>query len=137
MAGVIGFGGLFFKSNDVTALRKWYQDMLGITINDYGGAAFMHQQSAEKFGAGAMTIWSPFKAESEYFAPSKLDYMMNLMVEDMESFVAEIKAKGVEMIASTETGKEIDSESYGKFAWIMDPDGRKIELWEPGEAPAI
>lgn len=133
MAGVVGFGGLFFKSKDVEALRRWYSDKLGIEINDYGGASFSHQKSAGAFGESAMTIWSPFKAESDYFKPSTEDFMMNLMVDDLLSYMADLKSKGVEFIPSTETGEEMEDLDYGKFAWVMDPDGRKIEFWQPTE----
>ncbi len=128
MAKVIGLGGLFFLCKDVDATRAWYTRVLGISIDEYGGSSFSQAEAAEKFPQGARTIWAPFKAGSDYFKPSDSDFMMNLMVDDLDAMVERVKAEGVELEG------EPMSESYGKFAWLMDPDGRKIELWQPVEA---
>lgn len=130
MAKVLGLGGLFFRCKDVEATRAWYMRVLGITIEDYGGHSFIQTEAAEVFPKGAMTIWSPFKAESDYFKPSDADWMMNLMVDDLDGMIEQLKAEGVLLEGDQST------ESYGKFAWIMDPDGRKVELWQPIE-PAL
>lgn len=130
MANVIGLGGLFFLCKDVEATRAWYRRVLGVAIDDFGGASFSHAAAAERFPKGAMTIWAPFKGESDYFKPSSSDFMMNLMVDDMAGMLERIKAEGAELAG------EPTSESYGHFAWIMDPDGRKVELWQPVEPPA-
>ena len=122
MAKVVGLGGLFFLCRDVDATRAWYKRVLGVQIDEYGGASFSQADAA------ARTIWAPFKAGSDYFKPSDIDFMMNLMVDDLDAMIEQIKAEGVEMEGEPMT------ESYGKFAWIMDPDGRKVELWEPIEA---
>ena len=129
MANVIGVGGIFFKCEDPDATRDWYKRVLGITINDYGGADFLHKSSAEQFSDGARTIWSPFKADNDYFAPSKSDWMMNLIVDDMDGMLARLAAENVPLEG------EPMNESYGRFAWIMDPDGRKVELWQPVSPP--
>lgn len=128
MAKVIGLGGLFFLCKDVDATRAWYTQVLGVQIDDYGGASFSQADAAAQFPQGARTIWAPFKAESDYFKPSDSDFMMNLMVDDLDAMIEQIKAEGVELEGEPMT------ESYGKFAWIMDPDGRKVELWQPIEA---
>ena len=128
MAKVIGVGGIFFLCKDVDATREWYSRTLGIKIDDYGGSSFVQAEAAEMFPQGARTIWAPFKAGSDYFKPSDSDFMMNLMVDDLDGMIEQIKASGAELEGDTM------SESYGKFAWIMDPDGRKVELWQPIEA---
>lgn len=128
MAGeVIGLGGLFFLCDDVDATRAWYRDTLGMTLNDYGGFDFLHADSATAFPKGARTIFSPFKAGSDYFAPSKAPYMINLMVDDLDAVVARAEAAGAQQTQPQE------DHAYGRFAWLMDPDGRKVELWQPIE----
>lgn len=129
MANVIGVGGIFFLCSDVGATREWYARVLGMSMNDYGGADFLHGDAAAKFPQGARTIWAPFKAGSDYFKPSDSDFMINLMVDDMDGVLARLEAEGVPL-----EGDPME-ESYGRFAWIMDPDGRKIELWQPTEPP--
>ncbi|MEO0881667.1 MAG: VOC family protein [Pseudomonadota bacterium] len=125
MAKVLGLGGIFFLCEDVDATRAWYTRVLGIEINDFGGHAFSQKEAAEACGDGAMTIWSPFKASSDYFKPSTSDWMMNLIVDDLDAMLERIRSENVPLEGEPMT------ESYGKFAWIMDPDGRKIELWQP------
>ncbi len=128
MAKVIGVGGIFFLCKDVEATRAWYTRVLGIEINDYGGHGFVQKAAADIFPRGAMTVWSPFKGDSDYFKPSDSDWMMNLMVDDLDGILEKIAAEDVPLEGEPMT------EPYGKFAWIMDPDGRKIELWQPVEA---
>ena len=129
MASVIGVGGVFFLCKDVDATRAWYSRVLGIELDAaFGGRAFSHAQSAAAFPNGAMTIWSPFKGDSDYFKPSDSDFMINLMVDDLAGMVAKIIAQNVPLAGG------IDEEPFGKFAWVIDPDGRKVELWEPVEA---
>ena len=130
MGRVVGFGGVFFLCADVEATREWYRTVLGMEIDDYGGASFLHADTAALFPRGARTIWAPFKSDSEYFKPSSSDFMMNLMVDDLDAILERIKAAGVDP-----EGEPL-AESYGKFAWVMDPDGRKIELWQPIEPDA-
>ena len=132
MAKVIGLGGLFFLCKDVDATRAWYTRVLGVEIDEYGGASFSQADAAAQFPKGARTIWAPFKAESDYFKPSESDFMMNLMVDDLDAMLEQVKTEGVALEGDPIT------ESYGKFAWIMDPDGRKVELWQPIESmPAM
>jgi len=127
MAKVIGLGGVFFRCKDVETTRGWYKRALGLAIDEYGGTSFGHADSAALFPTGARTIWAPFKAESDYFKPSDADFMFNLMIDDFDGILERLKAEGVPLEG------EPMVESYGKFAWVMDPDGRKIELWQPVE----
>jgi catechol 2,3-dioxygenase-like lactoylglutathione lyase family enzyme len=128
MAKVIGLGGIFFHCEDVEATRAWYKRVLGLEIDDNGGSSFLHADSAAQFPQGARTIWAPFKAGSDYFKPSDSDFMINLMIDDFDGMLERLKAEGVPMEG------EPMIESYGKFAWVMDPDGRKVELWQPVES---
>jgi glyoxylase I family protein len=119
MAKITGFGGIFFKSADPAATRAWYAEHLGLAIDDYG-ATFAPDASPL-----AQTVWSPFKADTDYFGPGPQDFMVNFRVDDLDALLQALAAKGIACI-----GDPLD-ESYGKFGWIIDCDGRKIELWEP------
>ncbi len=125
MAKVVGLGGLFMACADPEMTRDWYRRVLGLEANEHGGVDFFHQKTADAFGSAARTVFGTFGAQSDYFAPSNLPYMLNLMVDDLDGILARAKAQGVEPV---QPGEAYD---YGRFAWIMDPDGRKIELWEP------
>lgn len=115
MAKVIGLGGVFFKVADPEATRAWYAAYLGMATDAYGATLPAEGQS----------VWSPFAASTEYFGPGDQPFMINLKVDDLDALLVELKAKGVEFV-----GDPLD-ESYGKFAWIRDCDGLKVELWEP------
>ena len=123
MAKIIGLGGLFFKSIDTGAMRDWYGNVLGLAFERWGGLVFLPEVAAAHPGAG--TVFSPFKADTDYFAPSDKEFMFNLMVDDMDGILARCAEHGVLPI------KTMPNEFNGKFAHIMDPEGRKIELWEP------
>jgi predicted enzyme related to lactoylglutathione lyase len=123
MAKVIGIGGLFFKSADGAALRDWYARVLGLEFADWGGVVFTPEAAAAT--PGAATVFSPFAADTDYFAPSAKDFMFNLMVDDLDAMLARCKAAGVEPV------KLFPDEANGRFAHILDPEGRKIELWQP------
>ena len=122
MAKVLGLGGLFFKTKDGAALRAWYARVLGLEISDWG-MFFTPDMLAAKPGAG--TVFSPFKADTDHFDPSTKDYMFNFVVDDLDGMLARCKAEGVEPL------KVVPDEGFGRFAHIMDLEGRKIELWEP------
>ncbi|MAK62662.1 MAG: glyoxalase [Ponticaulis sp.] len=126
MGKVIGLGGLFMHCADTTATKAWYKKVIGTDGNDYGGWDFLHAAAGEKFPQGARTIFAMFD-NPEYFKPSTEPFMLNLMVDDMEGLLARLKEEGIEECQPGETY------SYGKFAWLMDPDGRKVELWQPFE----
>ena len=120
---VTGIGGIFFKSRDPEKIRKWYAENLGLVTNEYG-SLFEFRQSADPEKKG-YTQWSPFKQDTDYFEPSTKDFMINYRVEKIEELVAELRANGVTVV------DEIESFEYGKFVHILDPEGNKIELWEP------
>jgi predicted enzyme related to lactoylglutathione lyase len=120
---VIGLGGFFFKSADPDATREWYTRVLGLTFEDWGGLMFEPAVAAAH--PGACTVFSPFDAATDYFAPSTNDFMFNLMVDDMDGMLARCAAQGVIPL------KLMADDYNGRFAHIMDPDGRKIELWQP------
>lgn len=123
MARVLGLGGLFFKSADGAALREWYGRVLGLSFEDWGGVVFEPAVAAAHPGAG--TVFSSFAADTDYFAPSDKEFMFNLMVDDLDGILAGAAAQGVEPV------KTFPDEGNGRFAHLMDPEGRKIELWEP------
>ena len=119
MARVTGIGGIFFKCADPKALAEWYRDVIGFAIEDWGGAML----KADPEGA-PHAVWGPFGADTKYFAPSEREFMINFAVDDMDAMVARLTAKGVPILKRAE-------DANGKFAWILDPDGTKIELWQP------
>lgn len=124
---VLGVGGVFLRCADRDATVEWYRDVLGMEPNDYCGFDFMHADSAAQFPVGARTIFGPFAHDTDYFQPSELPYMLNLIVDDLTAILARAAAAGAEAVQARE------DTDYGNFGWLMDPDGRKIELWEPIE----
>ena len=122
MAKITGFGGIFFKSPDPKALGAWYRDVLGLALEEYGAAMLSYDTP----GHPPFVVWSPFAADTDYFKPSTREFMLNFAVDDMDAMVAELEAKGVTILGRQD-------ESYGRFAWITDPDGTKIELWQAVE----
>ncbi|TNE62088.1 MAG: VOC family protein [Alphaproteobacteria bacterium] len=124
---ITGVGGIFFKCQDRDALAEWYQKKLGFPYDGIG-ASFPFREHADPTQEGYL-VWGPFRKESEYFRPSGKDYMINLRVRGLDALLARLKAAGVEQVGETE---EYD---YGRFAWIMDPEGTKIELWEQKDPP--
>ncbi len=123
MSKVLGLGGLFFKSADPAAMREWYGRVLGLKFDDWGGLVFLPETAAAHPGAG--TVFSPFAADTGYFAPSDKEFMFNLMVDDLDGILAGCAEHGVMPLAS------VLDEANGRFAHITDLEGRKIELWEP------
>lgn len=120
MARITGVGGIFFKARDPKALSAWYRDVLGIELSEWGGAMLRYDTP----GHPECVVWSPFAADTKHFDPSTREFMVNFAVDDLDAMLAAVQAKGVEVLGRQE-------ESYGRFAWIMDPDGTKIELWQP------
>jgi predicted enzyme related to lactoylglutathione lyase len=123
MARVLGLGGLFFKSEDPAGTRGWYTRVLGIDFEGWGGVVFEPATAAAHPGSG--TVFSPFDADSDYFLPSEEQFMFNLMVDDLAAMLQGCEREGVEVLL------HMPDEANGSFAHIMDPEGRKIELWEP------
>jgi len=124
MARITGIGGIFFKSrNDKTALATWYQKHLGLQLEVFGGAILRWpDDKAEDKG---LTVWHVADKESKWFSPSDSPFMINYRVDNLDEMIEQLRTGGVEIIQGPE------SHENGKFAWIMDPDGNKVELWEP------
>ena len=124
MAKVTGIGGIFFKTtHDRQALAAWYQKHLGMPLEDWGGAILRWPE--DKSEDRGLTVWHVAEKESEWFSPSGSTFMINYRVDRMDEMIAQLKADGVKILKGPE------SHENGKFAWIMDPDGNKVELWEP------
>lgn len=119
---VTGIGGIFFKSKNPDQLKEWYNKQLGLVTNEYG-SLFEFRQSED--GKKGYLQWSPFSADTTYFQPGEQEFMINYRVENLEGLLVELKEAGVTIVG------ELESYEYGKFAHILDPEGRKIELWEP------
>ena len=117
---ITGIGGLFFKSKDPKALAAWYRDTLGLKLEAWGGAKLSYDAPQHPPAA----VWSAFPDTTGYMAPSTRDFMVNFAVDDLDALVAKLTAKGVAILKR-------DEDPTGKFAWILDPDGTKLELWEP------
>jgi predicted enzyme related to lactoylglutathione lyase len=119
---VIGIGGIFFKSKDPQKTKSWYSKHLGIDSDAYGSKFLWRGEGDENLKT---TVWSPMEESTTYYAPSESPFMINYRVSDLEGLLAELKTEGVEQVG------EMETHDYGKFAWIIDPDGTKVELWEP------
>jgi predicted enzyme related to lactoylglutathione lyase len=124
MKRVTGIGGIFFEAKDPAAMHAWYRKHLGIDVQAWGGAAFTWKDDA---GApvGGTTIWSVGPAGSGHFAPSTAPFMINYRVADLAALLAALRAEGCNVLEKT------DDSEYGKFGWVIDPEGNKVELWEP------
>jgi len=121
MKRVTGIGGIFFKCKDKKALLEWYKKHLGLPAEEWG-AMFMDENDSNP---KAYTVWSPFAVDTKYFEPSQKDFMINFRVADLHALLKVLREEGVETV-----GKVEESE-FGKFGWVMDPEGNKVELWEP------
>jgi predicted enzyme related to lactoylglutathione lyase len=122
---VTGLGGIFFKAKDPTALKAWYSKNLGIRAGAYGSNFEWHQgMDSTKKG---FTVWTPFKETTKYFQPSEKQFMINYRVEGLDQLLAQMKTSGILPVDS------VEKTTYGKFVHLMDPEGNKIELWEPND----
>jgi predicted enzyme related to lactoylglutathione lyase len=126
MAKALGIGGVFFKSTDPKKLTAWYAEHLGMTIESYGAVKFL----PTALPPGGATVWNPFKASTDYFAPSTKDFMINLIVDDVAGALQQVQAGGAQIVG------EIADYDFGRFGHFVDPDGNKIELWEVKAASA-
>jgi len=120
MAKVTGLGGIFFKSRDPAALAAWYAEHLGLPVDDWGGVRFDEDEARAGY-----TLWSAFAADSACFAPSTQPFMVNFRVDDLDALQAQLRVAGVEV------DPRVDESEFGRFGWIMDPDGTRVELWQP------
>jgi predicted enzyme related to lactoylglutathione lyase len=121
---VTGLGGFFFKTEDPKGLKNWYGKHLGLPVDDYGCTFWWK----DKKGNDCSTQWSTFAKDTKYFEPSEKQFMMNFRVENLVELLAVLKEEGVTVVG------KIEEYEYGKFGWILDPEGNKIELWEPIDA---
>ncbi len=124
MKKVTGLGGIFFKCKDAGIMNDWYIKHLGFKQAEDGGILF-EWRDTDKPDQKGYTVWGPFKETTKYFEPSQKDFMINLRVQNLEELLKQLKEEGVSIVGEMETYE------YGKFGWIMDPEGNKIELWEP------
>ncbi|HLX11248.1 MAG TPA: VOC family protein [Bacteroidota bacterium] len=123
MKRVTGVGGIFFKSSDPKTLGAWYDKHLGIPYNDWG--AMFEWRDLDQPEKKGVTTWALFKKESKKFSPSDQPFMINYRVENLEELIPILRKEGVTVVG------EIEKSEYGNFAWVLDPEGNKIELWEP------
>ena len=123
MQRVRGIGGFFFKAVDPKALSAWYRDALGLGVEAWGGAFFPWESLKTSDGAG--TVWSPFAQDTTYFAPSEKPFMLNFVVDDLDAMLTQAKA------AEAVVEDKITDDDNGRFGWLMDPEGNRIELWQP------
>jgi len=124
MRRVTGIGGVFFKAKDPAAMRAWYQRHLGIDVQEWGGAVFSWADD-EGRPVGGTTVWTIAEAGGDFFAPSEAPFMVNYRVADLHELLSALRSEGCTVLDKVE-----DSE-YGKFGWVIDPEGNKVELWEP------
>lgn len=122
MKRVTGLGGIFIKAKDPDALREWYRRHLGIAIEPWGGAVFADEP-------GSVSVWNLFPADSDYFVPSAAPFMVNYRVADLRALLEVLRAEGCAVDAKTEESE------FGRFGWVMDPEGNRVELWEPPPGP--
>ncbi|WP_266160511.1 VOC family protein [Dyella silvatica] len=122
MAKVIGFGGIFFKSQNPAALAEWYAKHLGLTADDSGCVRFKEDESRAGY-----SLWVPFAADTKYFGSGPQSYMLNLRVDDLPTLLASLRAAGITVEEPAEQSE------FGGFGWIVDPEGTRIELWQPPE----
>ncbi len=120
---VIGIGGIFFKSPDAKQMKEWYGKNLGLA--DSGHGVMLPWREADNPDSEQMTVWSVFPDTTKYFEPSQASFMVNYIVDDMDALLERLAKAGVKIAPKRQ------DESYGRFAWIYDPDGNKIELWQP------
>lgn len=125
MAKVTGIGGVFFKAKDPKALAAWYAEHLGVNLEEWGGAIFDWADDQAAQSAKGVTVWHLADADGDWFAPSTSAVMINYRVDDLDGLLAQLTAADIPTI------KGPDDEFNGRFAWVMDPEGNKVELWEP------
>lgn len=122
MARVTGIGGVFFKARDPAGLGRWYREQLGLEVQAWGGAALRWGTPENPSGT---TAWSVFSADTDHFAPSEAPFMVNYRVDDLAALLERLRANGCDVL------NRVDESEYGRFGWVVDPEGNKVELWEP------
>jgi predicted enzyme related to lactoylglutathione lyase len=124
MERVTGIGGIFFKARDRQAMLDWYATNLGIEAQEWGSTQFSWRDADDPERTGS-TVWSVFPADTKYLDPSTAPFMVNYRVADLAAMLAQLRAAGVQV------DEKVDDTEYGKFGWAMDPEGNRLELWEP------
>lgn len=127
MAKVTGIGGVFFKAKDPAKLKAWYAEHLGMDFEPWGGVLFRWKDDEATQSADGVTVWHLADQDGDWFEPSQSSLMINYRVDDLEGLLSQLAEAGVKCL------KGPDQEFNGKFAWIMDPEGNKVELWEPAQ----
>jgi len=123
MKRVTGIGGIFFKAKDPDQLRQWYREHLGIESESWGGFSFQWRDDPRS--NDGHTVWSIFAHDTKYFDPSSAPFMINFRVEDLDWLLAQLRTEGVDV------DPRVEESEFGKFGWVMDPEGNRVELWEP------
>ncbi|HMB60666.1 MAG TPA: VOC family protein [Xanthomonadales bacterium] len=126
----LGVGGVFFRSTDPKSLGKWYAEHLGISVESWGstmGTSFLPADMPEQ----SFTVWSVFAANTEYFGDSGQGHMINLVVDDLDAALKNVEAGGAEVLPDRE------GQDFGRFGWFVDPDGNRVELWQPPEPKKV
>ncbi|NRA86991.1 MAG: VOC family protein [Rhizobiales bacterium] len=121
---VVGFGGVFFKAQRPVDLAQWYKEILGVPVSE-GGVALFKRSELEDFSYNDITLWAPFEHDNQYFVPGKTGFLINYLVDDLIIMLERLKYHGILPVQPVEITKD------GKFAWILDPEGNKVELWQP------
>jgi predicted enzyme related to lactoylglutathione lyase len=124
MKRVTGIGGIFFKAKDAEGMRAWYKNHLGIDVQSWGGAAFSWSGEDGK-PVGGSTIWNISPIEGDDYSPSTAPFMINYRVDDLDALLEALRAEGCNVVGNSEPSE------YGKFGWVLDPEGNKVELWQP------
>ena len=127
MLRVTGIGGVFIKSDDPERLKSWYREHLGMAIESWGGMSF-RWHNAERPEPEGCTVWSVFPGSSSYFDPSSAPFMINYRVADLHALLTALREEGCAV------DDKVEESEFGKFGWVMDPDGNRVELWEPPES---
>jgi len=123
---VTGIGGIFFRAENPAILKQWYIDHLGIPVDDDGYVCFYFNKKDEPADK-AFAVWEPFDENTDYFDPSDKQFMINFRVDNLMALLEKLREEGVDV------DDNVEEQDYGKFGWIMDPEGNKIELWEPAD----
>ena len=124
---ITGLGGVFIKTKNLKSIKSWYEEMLGIVFDEASNSHIFHWKEYQQPKPEGLTVFAFFEDSSEYFAPSNSEFMINFRVRNLDEFMDQVRKAGIQSVG------EIEVYPYGKFGWIMDPDGRKVELWEPIE----
>ncbi len=128
MARVTGIGGIFFKARDPKALAAWYAQHLGLSLEGFGGALLRWPLDTAK--DGGVTVWHVAEKTTEWFSPSESAFLVNYRVDDLAELIEQLAKAGIALVNGP------DVEANGTFAWVMDPEGNKVELWQPAVAPS-